>query len=139
MTGPARRIAVRLLPLLLVVIVLVAWFADVQQNGPYVPRNAIPPFLGLLPLFIALRGSAGYFRGADPRYVLAALGFAVPSVGLAVYLHHAYAVNLDSLFADARRPVEVFRFLPIYTSGAGLLGAAIGWIAGRSLKHEMTR
>jgi hypothetical protein len=28
---------------------------------------------------------------------------------------------------------QLFRFLPLYTTGAGAIGGAIGWIAGRNV------
>ena len=45
----------------------------------------------------------------------------------------AYAVDLDELFAGAERPEELFRYLPLYTSVAGGIGFAIGWIIGRNV------
>ena len=47
--------------------------------------------------------------------LLGTAGFAIPALGLSAYLHFAYASNLGDLFDDARYPMEVFRFLPIYT------------------------
>ena len=125
-----RRIAMRLLPLLLVVIVVAAWFADVQSNGPYVVRNLVPPLVVVALAGLALARNDGYF-GGDLRLPLATLGFAIPALGLSVYLHYAFSVNLNGLFDGATRPAEVFRFLPIYTAGAGVIGAAIGWIVGK--------
>jgi len=128
-----RRVLVRLLPFALGLAVLGAWFADIQQSGPYVFRNLVPPAMVLLPLGFALWRGQGRFADADLRMLLATAGFAIPSIGLSVYLHYAYSVNLNDLFEGSRAPLEVFRFLPIYTSGAGLLGAAIGWIVGRNV------
>ena len=125
-----RRIALRLLPLLLAVIVAAAWFADVQENGPYVLRNLVPPLLVVALAGWALARNNGHF-GGDLRLPLATLGFAIPALGLSIYLHYAYSVNLNGLFDGATQPAEVFRFLPIYTAGAGVIGAAIGWIVGK--------
>ena len=128
-----RRLLLRLLPVLLGLAVLGAWFADVQENGPYVLRNLLPPALVLPPLFVSLRRGHGFFGQADVRLLLATAGYAIPSIGLAAYLHYAYSVNLNALFEGSRAPMEVFRSLPIYTVGAGVLGAAIGWIIGRNV------
>ena len=38
-----RLTAIRVLPLLLLTIAAAAWFNDVQQGGPYVLRNLLPP------------------------------------------------------------------------------------------------
>ena len=62
---------------------------------------------------------------------LGVVGFAIPALGLAVYLHYAYSVNLDDMFADG--PGQLFRFLPMYTVVAGGIGFAIGWIVGRNI------
>jgi hypothetical protein len=61
------------------------------------------------------------------------LGYSVPALGLSIYLHYAYSVNLNDLFTDSTNPAQLFRFLPIYTLVAGGIGFAIGWIVGRNL------
>jgi hypothetical protein len=58
-------------------------------------------------------------------------GFAIPALGLTLYLHYAYAVNLDGMF-DAGAG-DLFRFLPYYTVFAGMIGFAIGWLIGRNV------
>ena len=59
--------------------------------------------------------------------------FAIPALGLSLYLHHAYSIELESLFGAARQPQELFRYLPVYTVVAGGIGFAIGWIVGRNV------
>ncbi len=133
MTNPEKSPALNardrsaLAVLALFFVVLAAWFADVQGEGPYLLRNLLPPLVAIVLVYLGLRGNR------RPKLLLAAAGFAIPAVGLSVYLHYAYSVNLNELFAGSSQPGEVFRFLPIYTSGAGLIGAAIGWIVGRNL------
>lgn len=133
MTAAQRQGLVRLLPVVLAVIVLGAWFADVQQSGPYVVRNLLPPAFIVVLCAAILARNGGRWRTRDWRLPLATLGYAIPAIGLSTYLHYAYAVNLDDLFAGAERPAELFRFLPMYTSVAGGIGFAIGWIIGRNV------
>jgi hypothetical protein len=64
---------------------------------------------------------------------LGVLGYAIPALGLAAYLHYAYSVNLNDMFTDAVYPDRVFRYLPFYTVVAGGIGFAIGWIVGRNV------
>ena len=128
-----RQGLIRLLPLLLGVIIIGAWFADVQQNGPYVVRNLLPPALVVVLAAWILLETGGTWRITDWRLPLATIGYAIPAIGLSIYLHYAFSVNLDGLFTDATRPGELFRFLPYYTVGAGLIGFAIGWIIGRNV------
>lgn len=120
-------------PLLLMMIAAGFWISDVQQGGPYVLRNLVPPLLVLLLGVMTLLRGGGQWTGAGLKWPLATLGFAIPAVGLSAYLHYAYAVNLNDLFTDSERPGELFRFLPIYTGVAGGIGFAIGWIVGRNL------
>ena len=110
-----------------------AWFNEVQQGGPYVLRNLVPPLLVVLLSALTLRRGGGTWTGAGWRLPLGTLGFAIPALGLAVYLHYAYSVNLNGLFTDATNPEGLFRFLPLYTLVAGGIGFAIGWIAGRNV------
>jgi hypothetical protein len=127
----ARRVVWKLLPLAAAVALLVAWFFRVEDNGAWATRNAAPPVVVLLLSAAVLVRGGGRFTANGWREPLAVAGFAVPAVGLSAYLHYAYAVNLDGMFAEG--PGELFRFLPVYTSGAGAIGAVIGWIVGRNV------
>ncbi len=124
---------VRLLPLVLLVIAAAAWINDVQGGGPYVLRNLVPPLVLLVLAAITLRRGAGTWTGGGWRLPLGMLGYAVPALGLSVYLHYAYSVNLNGLFTGATNPGQLFRFLPIYTLVAGGIGFAIGWIVGKNV------
>jgi hypothetical protein len=64
---------------------------------------------------------------------LGTLGFAIPVLGLSLYLHYAYSVDLDGMFSGSEHPQALFRFLPLYTVVAGAIGFAIGWIVGRNV------
>jgi hypothetical protein len=128
-----RLTAIRVLPLLLLTIAAAAWFADVQQGGPYVLRNLLPPAILLLLAVVAVWRGGGKWTGRGWRWPLGLVGFAIPALGLSVYLHYAYAVNLNGMFDDAEQPARVFRFLPAYTLVAGGIGFSIGWIVGRNV------
>ena len=133
METDTRYLVVRILPVILVVTAAGLWFADVQQRGPWVPRNLLPLAALLLLCYLTLRRGNGRWSGSGMRMPLGTLGFAIPVLGLAAYLHYAYAVNLDDMFTDAQFPDRVFRYLPAYTLVAGGIGFTIGWIAGRNL------
>ena len=136
MAAPAVKQLVRLLPVMFLTAAMAAWFNDVQQGGPYVLRNLLPPMaVVLLSAWTLWRGNGSWVArtggGKDWRLVLGTVGFAIPACGLAIYLHYAYTINLDGYFDDG--PGELFRFLPVYTFVAGVIGFAIGWIAGRNV------
>ena len=133
MPDRVRLTAIRVLPLLLLTIAAAACINDVQEGGPWVLRNLLPPaFLLLLATFIVWRGG-GRWTGTGWRWPLGIVGFAIPALGLSLYLHYAYSINLDGMFDDAGEPTRVFRYLPIYTLVAGGIGFAIGWIVGRNV------
>ncbi len=67
------------------------------------------------------------------RWPLGVLGYAIPALGLSLYLHYAYSINLNDMFTDTEYPDRVFRYLPAYTTVAGGIGFAIGWIVGRNV------
>jgi hypothetical protein len=128
-----RLTSVRVLPVLLLLVAVGVWFSDVQDNSQYLLRNLLP--LGavlILSLLTVLRGE-GSWTGSGWRMALGTLGFAIPAVGLSVYLHYAYSVNLNDMFTGTDNPMQLFRFLPYYTTLAGGIGFAIGWIVGRNL------
>jgi len=128
-----RLILIRLLPLGLVFVAVVAWINDVQGGGPYVLRNLAPPAVILILTLLTLVRGSGTWTGAGWRLPLGTLGYSVPALGLTIYLHYAYSVNLNELFVDSTNPGQLFRFLPAYTLVAGGIGFAIGWIVGRNL------
>ncbi len=128
-----RLITIRLLPLILLTGAATAWFNEVQDSGPYVLRNFLPLFIMLLFALLTLFRGRGSWTGSGWRLPLCTLGFSVPAMGLALYLHYAYSVNLNGMFDGAEHPLQLFRFLPYYTTVAGGIGFAIGWIAGRNL------
>ncbi len=123
----------RLLPVFLVAVTAAFWFNDVQQGGPYVARNLIPLVLLLLLSALVLHVGGGQWAGSGKRLPLGVIGYAIPALGLALYLHYAYAVNLNGMFSDAAFPDRIFRYLPYYTVVAGGIGFAIGWIVGRNV------
>ncbi len=127
------RLVVRLLPIVLLIMAAAVWINDVQHGGPYVLRNLVPPLIVLALAAMTLHRGGGTWTGAGWRMPLGTLGYAVPALGLSVYLHYAYAVNLNDLFGRAEGPGDLFRFLPAYTLVAGGIGFAIGWIAGKNV------
>ena len=133
MEADTKYLVVRLLPVLLLTIAAAFWFADVQAGGPWVLRNLLPLAVLVLLSYLTLKRGNGRWSGGGMRMPLGTLGFAVPALGLATYLHYAYAVNLNDMFSDAEFPDRVFRYLPVYTLVAGGIGFAIGWIVGRNV------
>ena len=129
----ARLTVIRVLPLVLLTVAAAVWFNDVQQGGPYVLRNLLPPAVLLLLATIVVWRGDGHWTGRGWRWPLGLVGFAIPALGLSLYLHYAYSVNLDGMFDDAEQPAQVFRFLPAYTLVAGAIGFSIGWIVGRNV------
>jgi len=125
-----RLLLTRLLPVLLVTAAAAAYMFSVDGADRFAVRNSMPMLGVVLLSFVALWRGDGKWSGAGWRWPLGIVGFAIPSVGLSLYLHHAYSVNLNELFGGSQNPEEVFRFLPLYTSVSGCLGFAIGWIIG---------
>ena len=123
-------LTLRLLPVVLLMAAAGGWFGHVE-DGPWLLRNLLPLLLVVVLSLVTLYRGAGRWTGRGWREPLALVGFAIPTVGLAIYLHYAYAVNLDGMFAGGAG--DLFRYLPVYTAGAGLIGYAIGWIVGRNV------
>ncbi len=131
MSEKTKSLLYRLIPVLLLVVAVAAWFSVVQDGGHYLLRNLVPPFTVVILSVLTLVRGGGRWTGSGWRLPLGTLGFAIPAIGLAAYLHYAFSVNLDGLFDEGSG--QLFRFLPIYTFVAGGIGFAIGWIIGRSV------
>lgn len=128
-----RLLLVRLLPVALVLAAAGFWIRDVQMGGPYVLRNLVPLALVLVLSAVTLRLGKGHWTGSGWRLALGTGGFAIPALGLSLYLHYAYSVNLNGMFDGSGQPDQLFRYLPVYTTVAGGIGFAIGWIVGRNV------
>ncbi|MDH3532469.1 MAG: hypothetical protein OEO82_06025 [Gammaproteobacteria bacterium] len=126
-------IGIRLLPVVLLTVAAGFWINAVEEGGPHVLRNLLPPVFTLLLALVTLWRGRGRWKGAGWRLPLGTAGFAIPALGLSLYLHYAYAVNLNGMFNDTTDPGQLFRFLPVYTTFAGGIGFAIGWIVGRNV------
>ncbi len=133
MRASGKFLIVRIVPVALVCLAAALWFADVQQGGPWVLRNLLPLAVLLALSVETLRRGDGRWSGGGMRMPFGTLGFAIPALGLSAYLHYAYAINLNDMFADAQYPDRIFRYLPAYTLVAGAIGFAIGWIVGRNV------
>lgn len=123
----------RVLPVMLVAIAAMVYVGYVEGSDAYVVRNIVPLLMIVVLAALTLYMGAGNWTGAGWSWPLGTIGFSIPALGLSLYLHYAYSVNLDGVFADAIYPLELFRFLPAYTVFAGAIGFAIGWIAGRNV------
>ena len=128
-----RLVFVRVLPVLLLLAAIGFWFSSVQDHSLYLVRNLIPLAIVLALSVLSVWRGEGRWGGPGLRLALGTIGFAIPAVGLSVYLHYAYSVNLNDLFTGTDYPMQLFRFLPYYTTLAGGIGFAIGWIVGRNL------
>lgn len=133
MTTFGKLTLFRMLPVLFVAAGAMSYVAWVEGDGPYVLRNLAPIGFVVILALLTLRRGDGSWTGGGWRWPLGTLGFAVPALGLTLYLHYGYAVDLDGFVSEARAPGQLFRFLPIYTTVAGGIGFAIGWIAGRNV------
>ena len=131
MNATIRGTLIRLLPVVLLVLAIAVWFNDVQNGGLYLIRNLVPVFTIVLLAALTLVRGGGRWGGSGWRMLLGTVGFAIPAIGLAAYLHYAFSVNLNGLFDQGSG--QLFRFLPIYTFFAGIIGFAIGWIVGRNI------
>ena len=128
-----RLFMLRLLPVLLLTSAAAVWFNAVQGNSPYVMRNLLPLLVVVALSALTVWRGKGRWTGTGWQLALGTLGFAIPALGLSAYLHHAYAVNLNGMFSGAENPLQLFRYLPYYTTLAGGIGFAIGWIVGGKL------
>ncbi len=123
----------RLVPVAMTTLAAAFWFDEVQGDGAYLLRNLIPLVILVLLSALVLYGGGGQWGGLGNCWPLGIVGYAIPALGLGLYLHYAYAVNLNGMFTDAAYPERIFRYLPVYTIGAGGIGFAIGWIVGRKV------
>lgn len=127
-----------LAPLALMLAAAVA-IVQAEDYGPYASLNLLPVGVTLALVIRALAPAGWRWRRASWRWLLGALGFGVPAVGLSLYLHLGLMLDWGGMATRARTPELLFRFLPWYTTGAGSIGFAFGWIVGRNVDRERAR
>jgi len=123
----------RLAPVLLVVAAAAAFIYLAEADGPHVARNLLPLLVCVALFAYALHRNSGHWLRVDRRWTLASVGFAIPAVGLSLYLHASWLYDIDGIASGAESPDLLFRFLPYYTAVAGSIGFAIGWIIGKNV------
>ena len=133
MTRKTRLIFVRLLPVLLVIVAAMFYAASIERTDAYIWRNLLPMLTVVVLAVVTLVRGNGHWTGSGWRLPLGTIGFAIPALGLSMYLHYGYSVDLNGMVSESIYPQELFRFLPLYTSGAGVIGFAIGWIVGKNI------
>lgn len=131
MRSATKLVFVRLSPVLLLVTAFSAYVVHVEGPHRYALLNVVPALVALaLAAWTLVRGE-GKWHGAGWHWPLATLGYAIPTLGLSLYLHQGWSVDRDGMASQASDPFALFRYLPLYTSFAGVIGFAIGWIIGR--------
>jgi hypothetical protein len=133
MSPVAKMILVRLLPVLLVIAAAMTYAASIERGDAYLLRNLIPMLAIVVLSIVTLVRGKGRWTGAGWRLPLGTIGFALPALGLSMYLHYGYSIDLHGMVSESVFPQELFRYLPLYTSIAGAIGFAIGWIAGKNV------
>ena len=124
---------VRLSPVLFVTVAAMIYVLKIEAGVAYPFRNLVPMIAMIMLAAVTLKRGDGHWTGSGWSWLLGTLGFAIPAIGLSLYLHYGYDVDLNGMYSESVYPQEVFRYLPIYTMVAGGIGFAIGWIAGRNV------
>ncbi|MCH8308730.1 MAG: hypothetical protein IH930_11420, partial [Proteobacteria bacterium] len=94
----SKLIVIRLLPVLLVTASAIAYISHIEGPDAYALRNAVPMIIVLILSAITLYRGGGSWSGAGWRLPLGTLGFAIPALGLSLYLHYGYPFDLDGMF-----------------------------------------
>ena len=124
---------IRLSIVSIVALLCMALVVYVESTDGFIWRNAVPILCVVVLSIVTLRKGGGSWTRSGWSWPLATLGFAIPALGLSIYLHYGYLVDRNSMVSTALHPQLLFEYLPIYTVFAGCVGFAIGWIVGRNV------
>lgn len=131
-SGPGI-VFIRILPVIFATTAAIFYTSYIEGPDAYAIRNAAPMVCVVLLSAITVYKGGGHWTAKGWRWALGTLGFAIPAMGLSLYLHYGYSVDLHGMYSESVYPRELFRFLPLYTIFAGVIGFAIGWIVGRNI------
>ena len=124
---------IRLSPVLFIAFAAMIYVLKIEAGVAYPFRNLVPMLAVVALAALTLHKGGGRWTGSGWSWLLGTVGFAIPAIGLSMYLHYGYDVALNGMYSESVYPMEVFRYLPLYTMFAGGIGFAIGWIAGRNV------
>ena len=124
---------IRLSPALFLALAAMIYVLKIEAGVAYPFRNLVPMFAVIALAALTLYKGGGRWTGSGWSWLLGTLGFSIPAIGLSMYLHYGYDVDLNGMYSESVYPQELFRYLPIYTMVAGGIGFAIGWIAGKNV------
>jgi len=124
---------VRLSPVLFITVAAMIYVLKIEAGVAYPFRNLVPMLMVIVLAAATLIRGRGRWTGGGWKWLLGTFGFAIPAIGLSLYLHYGYDVDLNGIYSESVYPEELFRYLPIYTMVAGGIGFAIGWIAGKNV------
>lgn len=123
----------RLSPVLFVTVAAMIYVLKIEAGVAYPFRNLVPMLIVIALAAATLIRGGGRWTGTGWQWLLGTFGYAIPAIGLSLYLHYGYDVDLNGMYSGSVYPEELFRYLPVYTTVAGGIGFAIGWIAGRNV------
>jgi len=124
---------IRLSPVLFIAFAAMIYVLKIEAGVAYPFRNLVPMLVVIALGALTLQRGGGRWTGNGWSWLLGTLGFSIPAIGLSMYLHYGYDADLNGMYSESVYPAEVFRYLPFYTTFAGAIGFAIGWIAGRNV------
>jgi len=131
--SPVAVFMLRFLPVLLLTAIAMGYVLFIEGADAYPVRNLVPRLTVIALALLTLKKGEGRWSGSGWRWPLGTIGFAIPAIGLSIYLHYGYSIDLHGMYSESVYPQELFRYLPLYTMFAGAIGFAIGWIAGRNV------
>jgi hypothetical protein len=131
--SPVAVFLLRFLPVLLLTAIAMGYVLFIEGADAYPVRNLVPMLTVIALALLTLKKGEGRWSGSGWRWPLGTIGFAIPAIGLSIYLHYGYSIDLHGMYSESVYPQELFRYLPLYTMFAGAIGFAIGWIAGRNV------
>lgn len=123
----------RLSPVVFVTVAAMIYVLKIEAGVAYPFRNLVPMLIVIALAAATLIRGGGRWTGTGWQWLLGTFGYAIPAIGLSLYLHYGYDVDLNGMYSGSVYPEELFRYLPVYTTVAGGIGFAIGWIAGRNV------
>lgn len=123
----------RLSPVLFVTVAAMIYVLKIEAGVAYPFRNLVPMLIVIALAAATLIRGGGRWTGTGWQWLLGTFGYAIPAIGLSLYLHYGYDVDLNGMYSGSVYPEELFRYLPVYTTVAGGIGFAIGWIVGRNV------
>ena len=140
--SPVAVFMLRFLPVLLLTAIAMGYVLFIEGADAYPVRNLVPMLTVIALALLTLKKGEGRWSGSGWRWPLGTIGFAIPAIGLSIYLHYGYSIDLHGMYSESvyRRSYSgICRCIRCLPGQSALLSAGLRGVMSENYRHSVHR